>query len=266
MSSLCYDALTLWTLGYADQADRRAQQSVSLARELGHPFSLVWSLSNLAKYYSVRRDFSAAASHIEEGLRLAAEYGFAFYEEILFAYQSVGLAAQGKLAELREASRRPRKFSEIGYEMAQTWFRSAFAEAFGDLGRIDPALAYVAEAATFMERNEERYVEPEIHRIKGELMLRQLAKRAGSDVSIKRADTGTIEQCYLTAIETARNRGAKAYELRAALSLSQLLMQTGSRVEAHRILKKTYERFTEGFDTPELKKADALLKELAASS
>ena len=266
MSSLCYDALTLWTLGYPEQADQRAQRALSLARELGHPFSLVWSLSNLAQYYSVRRDFSAAALHIEEGLRLATEHGFTFYEEILLAYKSVGLAAQGKLAELREASRRPRKTSEIGYEMAQTWFRSAFAEAFGNLGRIDPALTLLSEAAGLMERNEELYVEPEIHRIKGELLLRQLAKSAASDANIKRADTGGAEQCFRTAIETARNRGAKAYELRAALSLSQLLMRTGSRVEARRILKETYERFTEGFDTLELKTAAGLLTELTPVS
>jgi hypothetical protein len=71
------------------------------------------------------------------------------------------------------------------------------------------------------------------------------------------------ETCFLEALETARRQQAKSLELRAALSLSALSQRQGQGDAARRLLAETYGRFTEGFDTADLKAAKALLNELS---
>lgn len=261
--SLIYDAMTLWILGYADQAEKKAQESLLLARELRSPFTLVVCLCMMAKYASMRWDFLRAAAFIEEGLALANEREFGFYKEGLIAYQTIGLAALGRIDELKVVSRRHRKLSEVGYELAQTWARSYLAEGLGKHGRIDTALALIAQAEALMERNEERYVEAEIHRIKGEVTLKQASGGGISPAEIKSMES-SAEQNFRTAIRVARLQSAKSFELRASLSLSRLLMRDNRQAEAQQVLSETYALFIEGFDMPELKAAKALLDELGS--
>jgi predicted ATPase len=89
----------------------------------------------------------------------------------------------------------------------------------------------------------------ELHRIKGELLL--LDQRQSE-----------AEQCYLSALDIARTQGARILELRAAASLARLYRDKGRRAEARELLAPIYGWFTEGFDTPDLKEAKALLNEL----
>jgi predicted ATPase len=109
----------------------------------------------------------------------------------------------------------------------------------------------VAEALTRADENDERFYEAELHRFKGELLLRQ-------------DDTNTAEaqSCFERAIEVARKQSAKSWELRATTSLARLLRDTGRRDEARAMLADIYGWFTEGFDTADLIDAKALLDEL----
>ena len=79
----------------------------------------------------------------------------------------------------------------------------------------------------------------------------------------KRQKVGETEECFGKALDTARRQQAKSLELRAAMSLSRLWQQQGQRDEAQQMLAEIYGWFTEGFDTPDLKEAKALLEELA---
>jgi predicted ATPase len=72
-----------------------------------------------------------------------------------------------------------------------------------------------------------------------------------------------VEACFQQALEIARRQQAKSWELRAALSLSRLWQQQGKRHEAYQLLAPIYGWFPEGFDTPDLQEAKALLDELA---
>ena len=95
MSSLCYDAICLWMLGYPEQAEKRAGESLALARRLNHPFTLAWCFANLAKYYLTRREFGRAAETTEEGIPLCVEHGFALCEGALeLTPQSVRIVQQ----------------------------------------------------------------------------------------------------------------------------------------------------------------------------
>lgn len=263
MSCLCFDAMCLWMLGYPEQAELSAQKSLALARELGYPFSLTWCLEELTTYYLMRDgDLRNAAALIEEGIPLSQEHGYAQMKEGLLACRLIGLAAQGRLDAMTDGGRRPRGFSEVGYEIRQTWVRSVIAEALGNAGNIDAALALIAQASAVMERNEERYIEPEIHRIHGELLLKSTtigSRVAGEFQSVK----SKAEQSFLKAIEIARCRKAKMLELRAAVSLSRFLAQSGRAAEAARILSETCACFTEGRDTQEFRVAQNLLQSFA---
>jgi predicted ATPase len=98
----------------------------------------------------------------------------------------------------------------------------------------------------------ERWYDPELYRLKGELLLQQ-----SSD------NQAEAEDCFHHALDLARNQQAKSFELRTATSLARLWQQQGKRQEAYDLLAPVYYWFTEGFDTADLKDAKALLDELA---
>ena len=260
-----FDAMTLWILGYPDQAEKKAQAAIKLARDLGYPFTLTWCLSMIGKYYSMRHDYAAAERVITEGLTLTKEYGFSFFTESLIAYRVIGSAAQGRIDQMTSGGGNPGGFSAAGYELAHTWARSAIAEALGNLGQVDIALALLAEARELMERNDERYVESEIHRIHGELKLKQAAHASSTSAIATKAEA-EAEQSFLKAIEIARERGAKTLELRAATGLSRMLVNSGRNAEARHLLQPIHDWFTEGFDWPELLSAKSILADLDSTS
>jgi predicted ATPase len=124
-------------------------------------------------------------------------------------------------------------------------------QALAILSRRAEALASLAEAAALIEETGERYVEAEIHRMRGNLLL------AGAE------DGGApAEACYLKALEVARTQHARLLELRAACGLARLWGECRERGRAADLLAPVYGWFTEGFDTPDLKEAKALLDEL----
>ena len=122
-----------------------------------------------------------------------------------------------------------------------------------ETGRLDDALSVLAEALGATDEHENRYCDSEIHRLKGELLLRQDDSNAAE-----------AQNCYERAIEIARKQSAKSWELRATTSLARLLAKQGRRDEARTMLAEIYGWFTEGFDTRDLKDAKALLDELNA--
>ena len=258
MSCLVFEGITLWMLGYADQGEARARAGLALARELGFPFSLSWCIQELTVYYVTRRDFAAAELLIEEGVPFMHEHGHSMLEESELALQLIVTAARGRIDEFIAASRRARKFSAIEFQIRQTWVRSALAEALGKAHKFPTATSLLEQSAKLMESNEERFVEPEIYRIQGELVVDRAGDAAPSELEAKEA-----EQAFRKAIDSARKRGARMFELRAVIALSHLLEQTGRAGEARRNLSELCATFTEGFDTPEFKSAQKLIQTLS---
>jgi predicted ATPase len=110
----------------------------------------------------------------------------------------------------------------------------------------------LTEALAAADEHEDRHHEAEIHRLKGELLLRQNDSNAAE-----------AQSCYQRAIEIARRQNGKALELRATMSLARLLNKQGKHDEARAMLAEIYGWFTEGFDTADLKDAKSLLEELS---
>jgi adenylate cyclase len=123
-------------------------------------------------------------------------------------------------------------------------------------GRHEEGLDVVAEAVQFVSSSDEHHYEPEIYRVKGELLRAQAEKRRG-DGGLPEA-----EASLQRGIEISRSQGARSFELRGATALARLWQKHGNRHEAARVLQQVYGAFTEGFATPDLRQARALLDEL----
>ena len=125
------------------------------------------------------------------------------------------------------------------------------AQVYGKAEQPGEGLDRLGEAAKLVEATQERWAEAEMHRLRGALLL-SMSKPAEA------------ENSYRKALSVAQRQSAKLWELRAATSLARLWRDQGKRTEARDILAPIYGWFTEGFDTPDLKEAKALLGELAA--
>jgi len=109
----------------------------------------------------------------------------------------------------------------------------------------------LAKAREIVGGQDERWWSAEVSRLEGDLTRMQ----GGTQEEVQR--------CYLSALETAREQQAKSWELRAATSLARFWSDQGKRLEARDLLAPVCGWFTEGFDTPDVKHAKALLEELA---
>jgi predicted ATPase len=140
-----------------------------------------------------------------------------------------------------------------------TYYPALLAEAQGRGGQAGEGLAVLGEALAIADKNEERFYNTELYRLKGELTLK--AKVQGSKSTVEEA-----EESFWKAVEIARRQSAKSLELRAVISLARLWQQQGKKNEAHQMLSKLYGWFTEGFDTRDLQDAKRLIEELAQES
>jgi predicted ATPase len=197
------------------------------------------------------RDLRQVDSFAEATIKLCTEHGFRYYlawAEVLRGWsRTAGGAPEEGIAEIRR-----------GIEVLQStagarlpYYRALLVEACTGIGLIDEALQAIADGFADIRKTEERCWEPELHRLRGEL-LRSAAMNRGAEA----------EACFRAAIEVARGQRAKSLELRAAVSLARLWRDEGRRADAHRLVAEVFDCFTEGFDTPDLEAASSLLKEL----
>ena len=131
-------------------------------------------------------------------------------------------------------------------------FLACLAEGLAGLGRLEEARARVERALAWADDHGERWYQPELLRLKGDLMLRQS--------KIPRAIEA--EDCFRTANEIAQEQGALFWELRIALSLARLRVKQNRQHDARQVLAPVYEKFTEGFGTPDLRSAKEMLRSL----
>ncbi len=252
---LSYAAWTLWYLGFPDQAVARINEAIAAARALSHPFSLASAEFFSTIVRALRREPHIVRETAERVIAFSAEHGFGFW--LLFAPSLRGwaMAEQGQHEEGIELMRQALFIAhEAGVDIGRSNTLCMLAEGYRNAGRLDEALDAVKQALDTADAQEELCYEPEIYRLKGELLLRK-------------ADANAVEAqgCFTRAIEIARNQSAKSLELRATMSLARLLASQGRRDKARAMLAEIYGWFTEGFDTADLKDAKALLDELGAS-
>jgi predicted ATPase len=245
-------AITLWHLGYPDQALKRGNEALALAQGLSHPHSLVFAEFFVGILRQYRREARAAQETTEGAIALSAEHGLTDWLAWATSLRGWAMAEQGRSEEgnahIQEGLAATRA---TGADLWRPYFLCLLAEACRERGRLDDGLSALRDALAAADENEIRFYEAETHRLKGELLLMR------DDSNVLEA-----ESCFQRAIEIARKQSAKSLELRATMSLARLLAKQGRRDEARTMLADIYNWFTEGFDTADLIDAKALLKEL----
>ncbi|KPK03444.1 MAG: hypothetical protein AMJ64_15645, partial [Betaproteobacteria bacterium SG8_39] len=245
-----YSALSLWMLGFPDQALGRGQDALAMAHELSHPFSVAFAGCWLAFVCQFRRDPRMAREQAESALALATEQRFPLWAAIATTMHGWAMAMEAKseagVAELQQGIA---AWRATGAGAWLAYYGTLETEAFELLGKIDDALQALDDAQAAMARTEERWWEAEIYRLRGALVLRHSA-------------APEAEACFRRALSVAHHQHAKSLELRAATSLARMWRDQGKCAEALECLAPVYGWFTEGFDTLDLKEAKALLDQL----
>jgi tetratricopeptide (TPR) repeat protein len=276
---------TLWCRGYPDQALERVRHALSIARALSHPFSLVEALRAVAFVHLFHRKGQEAHAHAEVILTLAHEHGFALWLALgpsLQGWALVERASQSEAREQREVGlvllrEGLAAFRATGAAIYVPLLLGAVAQGYAQNDQAEEGLKVIAEALAIVEKNEERWAEAELYRLKGELTLQQskasLRQVSGEPKARQDKSEDTTPQpltpglqaeaCFLKAIDIARQQQARSWELRATVSLAKLWQQQGKQKEAHEMLGEIYRWFTEGFGTKDLQDAKMLLDELS---
>ncbi len=248
-----HSALVLLARGYPDQAIKMMQEALGLATELSHPYTTIITLYYAAWIHYQRGEEEAAREKAETLVALATAQGFSLWKEIGAMIVSRLMLEKGHdgelLAQLEHGLKAVRTFGSL---WRRIFSLCLLAEAYGRVAQPERGLELLSRAMA--ERSLEGLYEPELHRVKGELLLKQ----AGDAVE-------EIERCFRRAVEIARAHQERVLELRAGTSLSRLLARQGKREEARRLLGEIYGWFTEGFETADLKEAKKLLDELSAN-
>jgi predicted ATPase len=248
-----YGALALWLLGYPDQALTTMHAALALAQELAHPFSLGRVLHGLAYLYALRQEVDAVREQAAAIMALATAQGFPLWSAAGTFWHGWVLAMQDDSeAGIRQMRQGMAAWDATGTQWPSPVYLAWLAAALGHDGQVDEGLRLLAEALAVVDTTGECWWEAELHRLTGDLLLRQAVPAAPQ-----------AETYWHQALAVARRQHARSWELRAAMSLSRLWQQQGKRDDAYALLVPIYGWFTEGFDTADLQAARRLLEELA---
>jgi DNA-binding SARP family transcriptional activator len=250
--TLGYLSLLMWELGYPEQALRRSQETIALARKLGLIQTLLVAYCEAGICAMMRQDIQLAHEYGEVLVHLTAKHRNAFGEVAGHCIYGWALAMQGQgkagIAQMRQGVAESKAIE--GW-LLHPYFATHLAQVYGQTGQVKEGIALLDEALAVARRNGEQWIDTEIFRLRGDLLLAR--GEAAADV----------EHAYGQAIELARQRGARSRELRATTSLCRLWQKQGKREEGQKLLVDIYNWFTEGFDTPDLQEAKVLLESLS---
>jgi tetratricopeptide (TPR) repeat protein len=254
LSAMAYEACCLWCLGYPESAFTRGQEALSLAQELGHPFSMADVFCYAGCLLGLMRQDVESFYENAQALAELSNERFLGWWQAGSCFFGSALAMKGRLQSGISFMQDGIQFSKSMEILPLVSVNlSSLAEAQIGLGKIEDGLRTLNEAFEFMENTDQRFWEVELYRMKGKILSLQ-----GDQVAAK--------EDLSKAVMIARSRGAKSLELRATLDLCRLLNDQGDKSEARNILLGIYNWFSEGFDTPDLISAKALLEELSLST
>jgi predicted ATPase len=236
-----------WLLGYPERAVASSTQALALADRIAHPFSRMVSLQFSALLHLHRGESELTLSRLRATEALANEQRVSFVIAPWFLRGAADLARGG----VDEAITLTREgFVHWKSPGGQPYGLCLLAEGLLQRGDYPQALAAIREGLEKIKVTGEQWWQAELHRINGLVLRAQNQPEEG-------------QACLQQALRVARQQQAKSLELRAATSLARLWGEQGRRIEASDLLAPVHGWFTEGFDTPDLKDAKALLDQLA---
>ena len=250
VAAMLYLALTLWPLGDIGRA-----ASVVLdaeARIAGHPHIGTRATGHgiVALVELMRGDLSRAARNAVELARLTREHDLPMWRALGIVLEGVAKAESGELigglADMRRGADLLREQNVLNFDGL---IKIAIAEAEAHAGDVDRSIAILDEALTTCERTGHRAFEAELHRVRGEMLL----KRDPANLAI-------AEEAFQTAIAIARRQATRSFELRAALLLAKLWQSTGHLADAHAVLAPALGGFSPAAEMPEVAEAQVIME------
>ena len=250
LARLCW---VTWALGYPDAARGLLEECVMFARQVGHPYSTACALLTTPQLCWDFDEPQRAQQLAEETMALSSEQGFPLSLAYATVHHAWAIARQGRLDEgLDEMRRSFAMLHAMGAEMSWTGYQVSMAEVLGDAGRLAEGIELANQGLARAELLGEGFFEAELYRVRADLRWKVKEQDPAPDV----------EQDYARALTLARARGSKSHELRAAMSLARLQQHRGQPGRARDLLRPLVSWFTEGQDSPDLRRASALLADL----
>jgi len=243
--------IVVFCLGFPDQGLALSNAAVAEARRLAHLPSSAASLSLGNMLLSLYGDNAVLGERVEQLVAVSTEQGFPHWRAQGTIYRGWVKVKKGDVVEgisLLRGGAAALRATGTGTWMPH--YIALLARACEIEGQIEEGLTLLDEALQLAERTGERLFAAELNRHKGRLLLRQGHSEAA-------------EELYRQALSIAEEQEAKLWELRAAMSLARLRRDQGRPAEARDLLAPVYGWFTEGFATPDLKEAKALLDEVS---
>jgi predicted ATPase len=235
------------SLGYPERGSRAIADALALARRLNHPLSLCNALSFSSLSNIHRRDPQPVLKFTEEKLAIATEQGFPQYIALATMHRGWALAQLGGADEGIELGRQGiAMWRMLGAAVALPGILALHAESQLAGGQIRAALETTDEALIWSDKNSERAYDSSLRSCRGEIFSAM-------------GELDSAQEEFQFALSVARQQENRLQELRAATSLARLWRDRGKRSEARDRLAPVYNFFTEGFDTPVLRDAKALL-------
>ena len=252
VAAMLYLALTLWPLGDVGRAVSLVRDAE--ARIAGHPHitTRAYGKCHLALVELMRGDLSRAARNAVELARLTCEHDLPMWRAFGVVLEGVAKAERGELigglADMRRGTDFLREQNVLNFDGL---IKIAIAEAEAYSGDVDRSIAILDEALATCERTGHRAFEAELHRVRGEMLLKR-----------DPANLTTAEEAFQIAIAITRGQATRSFELRAALSLAKLCQSTGCLASAHAVLAPALAGFSPAAEMPEVAEAQALMESM----
>src|SRR5262249_33472617 len=212
VDSLCILALSLWILGYPEQALQRSRMAVNLACRLAYPFSMTYSAACAAALHWARQEEDLGRAAAETAIAIATEYSFPFCLLLGTVFHGWALLRSGQIEEgMLQLRQGVAALQTLGVGLLRPYLLVVLAEECQRRGQVDEALSCIAEVLNSTNENRGRFYEAELYRVRGEAALQAKHQTC-------RAETEKEAEYYFArAIRIARGQRAKGWELRAVL-------------------------------------------------
>jgi predicted ATPase/DNA-binding winged helix-turn-helix (wHTH) protein len=246
-------ARALWLRGFADQARRIAKSAIDDSLNRGNPLSICVALTFSSQVFFWSGNFQAAGDYFERLIDYAGQ-------QSLEVYRAAGLGRKGALAIARDELRTGinllrgalETLTTLKMNVLLTLFMGALAEGLRKSGQVEEAFAIINQTIELATDRGSTFDMAELLRVKAQILA-----------AMPQYGRGPAVECLTESLAVAKAQSALALELRSTIDLARLLTEIGRRDQARHDLALVYGRFTEGFETADLKIAHQLMEELA---
>jgi tetratricopeptide (TPR) repeat protein len=251
VAMLAFAAWVLWILGQVDEAVARMSAALERADTVQHAHTYAYAWYYASVLHALREEPAIAQDYAERCLAISEQHGFRQWLGLARAVRGICAAvldaSAGRLDEVKTALD---EYQRAGYQLGVTAQFVLLCPALLLRNEPEAALELIDHGLAIVSHNSERFFEAELYRLKARALL------------MRGAPNAEVEALLDQALRTAHGQQARSLELRAATDLAALWMQQGKRAQARDVLSSIYGRFTEGFETRDLKDAKELLVQL----